>query len=157
MFFLIYSLFFSDLKARRMSIRNATPEDHDAIKYLLDQLDYPGTEGFLHYKMIQLISHPSSALLVYESDGRVVAFLSLNFITQLALEGDIARISYFAVDQSARGEGIGRQMEAYCEQMARSRQCDRIEVHCHQRRTDAHRFYERQGYIDSPKYLVKTL
>jgi len=89
--------------------------------------------------------------------GGVVAFISVNFITQLALEGDIARISYFAVDKSARGEGIGAQMEAYCEQMARSRKCDRIEVHCHLRRKDAHRFYERQGYTDSPKYLIKSL
>ena len=140
-----------------MSIRNATPEDHEAIKNLLDQLDYPNTEGFLHYKMIQLINQPSSALLVYESDGRVDAFMSINFIPQLGLEGDIARISYFAVNQSVRSKGIGRQMEAYCEQMSRSRQCDRIEVHCHHRRTDAHHFYEHQGYRDSPRYLVKSL
>ena len=140
-----------------MSIRSAISEDYEAIKNLLDQLDYPNTEGFLHHRMIQLIDQPSSALLVYESDGRVDAFMSIHFIPQLGLEGDIARISYFAVDQSVRGKGIGRQMEAYCEQMARSRQCDRIEVHCHLRRTDAHRFYEHQGYTDSPKYLVKSL
>ncbi|HZE85293.1 MAG TPA: hypothetical protein VE035_13355 [Puia sp.] len=41
--------------------------------------------------------------------------------------------------------------------MARSRKCDRIEVHCHLRRKDAHRFYEQQGYTDSPKYLIKSL
>src|SRR5882757_5547631 len=103
-----------------MSIRNATPEDHTAIRQLLDQLDYPDTGDFLHYKIICLINQASSALLVYESEGRVLAFISVNFITQLALEGDIARISYFAVDKDARGKGIGAQMEAYCEQMARS-------------------------------------
>jgi hypothetical protein len=32
-----------------------------------------------------------------------------------------------------------------------------MEVHCHSRRSEAHRFYARQGYIESPKYLMKML
>ena len=140
-----------------MSIRNASLDDHTAIRKLLDQLEYPGAEHFLLQKMIRIQNDPAAALLVYESDGKILAFIAINFITQLALEGDFARISYFAVDQSARGETIGRQMEAYCEQLARNRHCDRIEVHCHERRTDALRFYQRQGYTESPKYLIKSL
>ncbi|MGD1898260.1 MAG: hypothetical protein ACFB16_15050 [Phormidesmis sp.] len=30
---------------------------------------------------------------------------------------------------------------------ANQRQCDRIEVHCHIRRSRPHSFYERQGYL----------
>jgi hypothetical protein len=48
-------------------------------------------------------------------------------------------------------------MEAYCEQLARERGCDRMEVHCHSRRVRAHAFYGRQGYEESPKYLIKKL
>jgi GNAT superfamily N-acetyltransferase len=140
-----------------MPIRNASLNDHDAIKHLLDQLDYPGAERFLLQKMIRILNDPAAALLIYESKGKVLAFISINFITQLALEGDFARISYFAVDPAARSQGIGQQMEAYCEQLANNRKCDRIEVHCHQRRIDAHRFYQRQGYSESPKYLIKSL
>lgn len=140
-----------------MNIRHARIEDHDAIKSLLDQLDYPDIDRFLLQKMIRILNDPAAALLVYESEGRVKAFISINFITQLALEGDFARISYFAVDQSCRSEGIGRQLENYCLQLARNRKCDRIEVHCHQRRTDALRFYQKQGYAESPQYLIKSL
>jgi hypothetical protein len=32
-----------------------------------------------------------------------------------------------------------------------------MEVHCHQRRMDAHRFYNRLQYQESPKYLIKML
>jgi GNAT superfamily N-acetyltransferase len=48
-------------------------------------------------------------------------------------------------------------MEEYVVMLAKERGCDRIEVHCHSRRTDAHRFYSRQGYEESPKYLMKRL
>jgi GNAT superfamily N-acetyltransferase len=140
-----------------MSIRNAVLDDHTALRQLLDQLEYPGADRFLLQKMIRILNDPAASLLVYESEGRVLAFMSINFITQLALEGDFARISYFAVDDTARNKGIGRQMEAYGEQLARNRKCDRIEVHCHERRAEALRFYRGQGFIDSPKYLVKSL
>ena len=61
------------------------------------------------------------------------------------------------VDKTIRGKGIGREIEEYCVDVAKNRRCDRIEVHCHSRRLDAHRFYFRQGYIESPKYLMKKI
>ncbi|WP_139803611.1 GNAT family N-acetyltransferase, partial [Cronobacter sakazakii] len=82
---------------------------------------------------------------------------SLHFIPQLALKGDFCRISYFCVSSNARSKGIGRLLESEGETLARARGCDRIEVHCHSRRSDAHRFYYRQGYTESPKYLCKSL
>ncbi len=140
-----------------MPIRKAELADSGAIEKLLDQLDYPGTHDFLLRKMEIVINNPLEELLVYEQDGKVIAFIVLEFLPQLGLKGDIARIGYFAVDKSSRSKGIGREMEAYCERLAIEKECDRIEVHCHERRKDAHQFYYRQGYFESPKYLVKSL
>src|SRR2546430_1589385 len=140
-----------------MGIRKASVYDHPGIKKLLDQLGYPGTGPFLVQKMEIVINNPFTELIVYEADKEIVAFMVLEFLPQLGLKGDIARIGYFAVDQAYQGKGIGREIEAYCESLAREKKCDRIEVHCHERRKDAHRFYYRQGYFESPKYLVKSL
>jgi GNAT superfamily N-acetyltransferase len=137
-------------------IRRAQPADTDAICALIAQLGYDPPMD-LEEKIRLLSAHPDEVLLVYELDAEVVAFLSLHFIPQIALPGDFARISYFAVKDSARSHGIGRQVETYITGLARERNCDRIEVHCHSRRTDAHRFYERQGYEESPKYFIKRL
>lgn len=104
-----------------------------------------------------IFQNPLVSLLVYETDGKVVAFMVLEFLVQLGLKGDIARIGYFSVDNNFRSQGVGREMEQYAEELARERKCDRIEVHCHERRKGAHRFYYRQGYIESPKYLIKLL
>ncbi|WP_141433930.1 GNAT family N-acetyltransferase [Bacillus sp. 03113] len=138
-------------------IRNAKIEDWKVISELLNQLDYPNTESFIKGKIEKLLIHPDEELLVYEDDGRVIAFISLHFIPQIALEGDFARISYFSVDTTIRSKGIGRKIEEYCADLATKRNCDRIEVHCHSRRLDAHRFYFRQGYTESPKYLMKKI
>ncbi|HET6255305.1 MAG TPA: GNAT family N-acetyltransferase [Puia sp.] len=137
-------------------IRRAQLSDAEAIRTLIALLDYdpPAT---LEEKIRRLSMHPDEILLVYELNAEVVAFLSLHFIPQIAVDGDFARISYFAVKDSARSLGIGGQLEAHAARLARERNCDRIEVHCHTRRTDAHRFYERQGYVESPKYFIKRL
>ena len=138
-------------------ISPATPADAPAINTLLTQLGYPGTADFLPQKLAKMLDHPHEILLVAKVENQVIAFISFHIIPQIALAGDFARISYFAVDTSARSLGIGKAMEEYCTNLAQARQCDRIEVHCHSRRTDAHRFYFRQGYAESPKYLIKKL
>lgn len=140
-----------------MSIRKATLADSDRICDLLAQMDYPGTAVFLSEKIALLLKHPDEALLVYEENKQVLAFISIHFIPQLALKGDFARISYFAVDHDTRSKGIGKQLEEYSVALAKQRNCDRIELHSHSRRTEAHKFYYRQGYTEVPKYLVKSL
>jgi GNAT superfamily N-acetyltransferase len=131
--------------------------DWQQIRLLLDQLEYPGTEKFLEARIERLVNDPDEALLVYEQGDRLLGFISLHFIPQIALEGDFARISYFAVHERARGGGIGQALEEYCTNLARERGCQLIEVHCHTRRERAHAFYFRQGYEESPKYLIKRL
>src|SRR5882762_9343051 len=112
-----------------MGIRKAILPDHTGIIKLLDQLDYPGAETFIVQKMEIVINNPFTELLVYEEEGEVIAFLVLEFLPQLGLKGDIARIGYFAVDQAFRSKGVGRELEEYAESLARERKCDRIEVH----------------------------
>ena len=138
-------------------IRLATPRDKTRIQELLHQLGYVILEKALEATLTQVLNHPDALTLVYEKDQKVVAVLSMHFIPQLALEGAFARISYFVVDEAFRGQSIGKEMEAFCQEEARKRGCDRIEVHCHQRRTAAHHFYETCGYEESPKYYTKQL
>jgi GNAT superfamily N-acetyltransferase len=140
-----------------MGIRKANVDDWKEISELLKQLGYPVSETLISTKIEQFINLSDEELLVYEMKGKVVGVVSMHFIPQIAYEGDFARISYLAVDQEFRRRGIGRAIEEYCVEIARRRKCDRIELHCHSRRTEAHRFYARQGYIESPKYFFKTL
>jgi len=138
-------------------IRLATAADASGISRLLTQLEYPGTEEFIAARLATLLTDPGERLLVWAEADTILAVLSLHFIPQLALKGDFARISYFAVDDQARSRGIGAQLEAEATRLAQERGCALMEVHCHTRRTRAHRFYARQGFEESPKYLIKRL
>lgn len=143
-----------------MPIRTAALSDAQAINRLLTQLDYPGTQDFLEVRLSTMLRDPAETLLVWEEPDnppRILGVLSLHFLPQLALRGDFARISYFAVDDITRSRGIGRAMEEEATPLAREHGCVLVEVHCHSRRTRAHGFYARQGYIESPKYLIKRL
>lgn len=144
-------------RGEKMEIRKADLKDARKVAELLAQLDYPRTDEFVAEKIAELSRRPDEELIVAESAGQIVAVLSVHFIPQLAVAGDFARISYFCVDGSMRSKGIGRILEQHCEQLARARGCDRIEVHSHSRREGAHRFYARQGYRESPKYFIKML
>lgn len=138
-------------------IRPATPADVPALLPLLEQLGYPDCDDFVEHRIAQLIAHPDAALWVAQAEGEVLGFISLHFVPQLARAGDFCRISYLCVAEDARSLGLGALLEAAAEREARRRGCDRIELHSHQRRTRAHQFYARQGYEESPKYLMKRL
>lgn len=140
-------------------IRLAQAADAESISRLLTQLEYPGTESFIASRLATLLADPAETFLVWAepAGNQILAFLSLHFIPQIALKGDFARISYFAVDATTRSRGIGAQLEAEATRLARERGCALIEVHCHTRRTRAHEFYARQGFEESPKYLIKRL
>lgn len=140
-----------------MTIMRAQVEDYKEISVLLEQLGYNDTELFLQDKIRESLVNSTEEILVYKIENKVVALLSINFIPQLALKGCFARISYFVVDEEHRNNGIGTEMEEYCVNLAKLKSCDRIEVHCNSKRIKSHQFYHKLGYIESPKYFIKSL
>jgi hypothetical protein len=73
-----------------------------------NQLDYPVTEPCIKEKVEILLMDPNEMLVVFEEDKNVIVLISIHFIPQLAVKGDFARISYFAVDKNIRSKGIER-------------------------------------------------
>jgi|WetSurMetagenome_2_1015567.scaffolds.fasta_scaffold204500_2 GNAT superfamily N-acetyltransferase len=141
----------------RIYIRKSRLSDCTRIADLLGQLGYPADEIFIYKKLKLFRNDPDETVVVAEVGGRVVGFISMHFIPQIALSGSFARISYLCVDEKHRGKNIGGKLEIYCEKIARKKGCDRIELHCHERRKQAHEFYGKQGYGESPKYFIKLL
>lgn len=147
----------AELVNSNVRIRPATLRDAATLSRLCAQLGYPGTESFMEKRIKQLTLAPQSAVLLAYRADHVFGFIALNFIPQLALAGDFCRISYFCVEEHERAIGVGSLLEQAAEIMARARNCDRIELHCHSRRTQAHQFYLKHDYEESPKYFIKML
>lgn len=139
-------------------IRTARVSDASQIGPLLHELGYPVSADFVHQQLSALLNDPNEDLLVAEADdSRVIAFLAIHYVPQIAVEGGFARISYLCVNKEMQSRGLGTLLEREACRLAAERGCDCIELHCHARRTEAHGFYARQGYTESPKYFVKSL
>ncbi|MBE5955707.1 MAG: GNAT family N-acetyltransferase [Lachnospiraceae bacterium] len=95
--------------------------------------------------------------LLAEIDNEILAVLNLRFEEQLHHSECIAEIMEFTVDSSYRNQGIGTQMLNRAAQIAESYGCAQIELTCNQRRTNAHRFYMRNGMNNSHYKFSKRL
>ena len=96
-----------------------------------------------------IAADPNNTLYVWDEDG-VVGCLQLTFIPGLSYQGSwVAQVEGVRVDRSMRGEGIGEEMMKFVIAKSRERGCKHLQLMTDKRRGDAHRFYERLGFVMS--------
>lgn len=89
-------------------------------------------------------------LVVGERDGRIIATMQLTFIPGLSRRGGWrAQLEGVRVASAARGDGIGEYLVRWAVDRARERGCAMLQLTSDNRRAEAHRFYERLGFIAS--------
>lgn len=89
-------------------------------------------------------------LIVAEMDGRIVGTLQLIFIPSISFQGGLrAQVESVRVDETLRGQGIGKRMMEWAMERARARDAHVVQLTTHNSRVDAHRFYERLGFKGS--------
>jgi GNAT superfamily N-acetyltransferase len=86
-----------------------------------------------YYEAFSRINHDSTQyLMVAELDGKVIGTFQVTFLTYLAAGGrEDCQIESVHVDSKYRGQGIG----------------EKIQLTTNKKRKDAHRFYERLGFV----------
>lgn len=106
----------------------------------------------------EMAADPGQLELVGVVDGEVVACAQLSFIPGLS-RGGMRRCLVEAVRVAAalRGCGIGAALMAEVERLARARGCGLLQLTSDQRRSDAHRFYARLGYVASHVGMKREL
>ena len=140
----------------RFTIRRATEADLPRIVELLSQLslgddrDSPAEPLPESYRAAfrQIEADPRQQLLVVEARGRPVATGTLGIIPNLSYRGrPWAFVEGLVVDSSARGKGYGEALLRYAIEEARRAGCYKISLTSNKRRTEAHRFYEKMGFV----------
>ena len=91
------------------------------------------------------LSNPAFFCLIREEEGAVIGVVNLRFEDQLHHSDRIAEIMEFVIHPDWRNRGIGSEMFAKAEEIAKEKGCCQIEVACNQLRKETHRFYERNG------------
>ena len=138
-----------------ITIRQAETSDAEKIKSFLGQLGYADFE--VPDVSAKIISHqaPGYQILVAEVEAQVVGFISLHWFDLVHWKGKLGRITSFCVDQNFRSKGVGHQLLSAGEAVFRREGCAKFEVTSNLKRTRAHEFYLREGYLEDSKRFVK--
>jgi len=132
-----------------MRIRPVGSADVDAFNELLGQLGYPQDGRSATAARIQTwVDEPAGAAYVADANGDLLGVIAVQVCPFFEHEGAWGRITALVVADRARGRGVGSRLVAAAESFAASHGCLRMEVTSADRRTDAHRFYQRRGYTD---------
>jgi GNAT superfamily N-acetyltransferase len=93
---------------------------------------------------------PHQLLLVAELDGEVVGTMQLTFIPGLSRNGSMRMlVEAVRIAASERGHGLGASMMRWAIEHARARGCAVVQLTSDKSRRDAHRFYDRLGFVAS--------
>jgi GNAT superfamily N-acetyltransferase len=92
----------------------------------------------------------NSELIVATLEHQVIGVLQITFTTYLTYQGGTrALIEGVRVDSSQRGKGWGRKMFEYAILRAKEKNCHMVQLTTNKKRTDAFRFYESLGFVNS--------
>ncbi|WP_326604750.1 GNAT family N-acetyltransferase [Streptomyces sp. NBC_01799] len=99
----------------------------------------------------QRLAHdPNQHLVVAVRDGAVVGTLQLTVIPGLSRRGSTRSIiEGVRVRADERGSGLGTRLIQWAVDESRRQDCQLVQLTSDATRTDAHRFYERLGFIAS--------
>ena len=139
-----------------VEIRRAVRTDISAIVDLLagDELgvtrESPDDLAPYQAAFTGLDEDPNQYLMVAVSGDAVVGTFQLMIIAGLARRGATrAVIEAVRIHQSARRAGIGEQMIRWAVAESGRRGCRLVQLTSDKTRADAHRFYERLGFVPS--------
>jgi GNAT superfamily N-acetyltransferase len=93
---------------------------------------------------------PEAKVMVAEVDGEVVGTFQFHLLPSLANRAlPTAEVEGVHVAEAFRGQRIGEAMLAWVAAEARRLGCKRVQLTSNKVRVDAHRFYERLGFVKS--------
>lgn len=140
----------------RVRIRQALAADADAVFALVEQLDssYSPDRGSFDGAFRDAIDEAEDHILFVATDaaGKVVGYAMTTIARLLYTNGDFAQIQELAVDEAARGAGIGSQLVTAVEDECRSRGVRQLTV-ASSRGAD---FYARLDYRSTADFLKKN-
>lgn len=131
-----------------ITIRNARIEDFEDIFILFEQL-WPDKE--LNFKSLRTVfergmKSQSDEYICAELDNKVIGFCALAIVNNFWQEGYIAYIYSMIVEDSFRGKGVGTSILEKAFDIAKQRDCKRVELDSGFPREKAHKFYETLGF-----------
>ena len=89
-------------------------------------------------------------MFIVEGDGVAIGCFQLSYLPGLMRRGMWrGQIEAVHVSDALRNRGYGSEMMRWALQRCREKGCGMVQLTSNKKRTDAHRFYERLGFLKS--------
>lgn len=141
-----------------MEFRQATLHDLAAIVRLLaddelgatrERFEEPLPQSYIN-AFLAIEEQKGNSLLVAEENNEIIGCLQLTFIPGIARLGMTrAQIEGVRVDRRYRGKRVGEALFQYAIDLAKAHGCGLIQLTTDKNRKEAHKFYDRLGFISS--------
>ncbi len=141
-----------------ISFRVATRDDLYRIVSLLSEDQLGSTRETLTSPLPQvyydafdsMMAQAENVYIVAEEGGEMVGCYQYTVIPGVSRSGaSRAQIEGVRIDSKLRGQGLGQKMLEDAKARAVNSGCSMIQLTADKTRTDAHRFYEEQGFVGS--------
>lgn len=141
-----------------LAYRNARPADLPFIIALIveDSVVATGDDpaDAMHADYVDALAaidaDPNQEMIVVDEDGVPVGCFQLSYLPGLMRRGmKRGQIEVVHVAESHRNRGIGGDMMRWAIERCRQNGCAMVQLTSNKKRSDAHRFYERLGFLKS--------
>lgn len=106
----------------------------------------------------RLSANPDYELYVARHDGQIIGTFLLHLIeTLVGGGGRSCALHSVSVAAAARGKGAGATILRFCEDRARALGATKLTLVSGNQRADAHRFYRREGYVETHRAFARKL
>lgn len=141
-----------------LTYRNATPDD---LRFIIELIvedsvittgDDPADANTPPYTdaLAAIDADPNNEMIIAEENGVPVGCFQLTYLPGLMRRGMWrGMIEVVHVAEAHRNRGLGGEMMRWAIDRCRQRGCAMVQLTSNKKRTDAHRFYERLGFLKS--------
>lgn len=121
----------------------------DAVRATDDRPDEPFHPRYVA-ALRELEADPNQMMMLAVLEGETVGTIQLTFIPGIAgLGTKRCLVEAVHIAPAHRSRGLGTRMIQWAIEQARERGCGMVQLTSNKKRMDAHRFYERLGFLKS--------
>ena len=131
-----------------MRVRPATAADAPALAAVFEAWGHAQPAEVIRERLETWGGTPLAAVLVAERDETVAGVVAVSASPHLARPGRFARLAGLAVHRDHRRRGVATALVRAAEDLARTWDCDRLELTSTRSRAEAPGFYAALGYED---------
>jgi GNAT superfamily N-acetyltransferase len=127
-------------------LRPAERTDCEALARLNHQLGYEASPAQMQARLALFTRDPRARWTVATKDGKVVGYVAAAIRHSVTVDEGQGELVALVTDEQHRGQGIGTALLKSVEQWFAEEGISELRLTSHQRRSEAHRFYERNGW-----------